>query len=112
MIKPIGLTIPECHCFKTGLQTMNERIDDLSAKVCLAVILAGRGLNICPQAHDYFISAIVADLLMTLLPKMKSDRETMQEVAKEYEEIYDRVKPLIMQRPEYADGVMDSERNR
>ena len=111
MIKPIGLTIPDCHCFKTGLQTMNDRIDKLSAKVSLVVILSAQNMHICPKAHEYFISAIVADLLMTLLPKMKSDKETMQEVAKEYEEIYDRLKPLIMQRLEYADGVMDSERN-
>jgi nucleotidyltransferase/DNA polymerase involved in DNA repair len=108
MIKPIGLTIPECHCFQERLTVMNDNIDNLSAMICTAVVISAQRMHICDQAKDYFISALMADMMMTLLPKQKSREETMQECANEYEEIYERIKPLIMQRLEYADGVVDS----
>ncbi len=109
--KPEGLILPDCHCFKTKTAVMNKEIDKASVFGTVDAVIAADALNICPAAKDYYIAAFVWSLMTTLLKPNPGDSpivSSMDNYRSQFEEIYDRLRPLVMQRIDYSDGVVDT----
>lgn len=107
-IKPEGLTLPDCACFQKKTKIMNDCIN----KLCALNILQNRAnmasMNLCTKADDYFIAAMIWSCLASIVNRKEGDNGQMcfEDYAKEYEAAYDRLKPLIMQRLQQADGCL------
>lgn len=91
---------------------MNEAIDEMSSLFILDVVEGATVVNLCDRAIDYYIAAFVWSLISIQVRIKKDDQGTIGEYRKEFEEVYERIRPLVMQRLDYADGVlMSAERN-
>lgn len=80
--KPEGLTLPDCECFRKKAKAMNAAIDSLAAMNIIQIRAA-------------------------IIYRKDGDKGQMcfEDYSKEYEAAYDRLRPLVMQRLQYADGV-------
>lgn len=103
--KPEGLTIPDCKCFKRDLIGMNANINSLSAFTLRTIVVAYSAIGVCPKAKDYFFASLIADLMLVLA--VPSDAKYTLPHKDKVEAAYERIRPLIMQRLEYADAMVD-----
>lgn len=103
--KPEGLTIPDCKCFQRDLIGMNSNINSLSAFTLRTIVVAYGSLGICDKAKDYFFASLIADLMLVLA--IPSDAKYTLPHKDKVEAAYDRIRPLIMQRLEYADAMVN-----
>lgn len=114
--QPKGLTIPECKCFQKHLKDMNKGVDYVAGRVSLYVLGAGEELGICEKARDYYIAAAVSHIMQLLLYAKPGDKRgselDMSDYVKDMEAIYDRLKPLVMERLDYVDGYLDTMENK
>lgn len=102
-IKPEGLTLPDCHCFQKKAAVMNKEIDTVSSLACAEICVVAIEMGICKDARDYYIACILSDIMMVLL----SPHIRPSEQEKEFEEVYNRIKPLVMQRLHYTSDKME-----
>lgn len=107
MIKPIGLTIPTCECWKSQRKKMEAGIDIAIGEVCLATIASALEMHICDAAKEYYLASIIWGVLSAGIRQSKDDDGSCAMYRKEYEKLFDRLKPLVMQRIDYADAVVD-----
>lgn len=111
MIKPIGLTIPECECWKSKPKAMDLVVDKIAAVLMIEAMSDADAINLCPAAREYYIAAIVFTFISSLVIKRKDDNDyrknPMASYRQDYEKIYDRLRPLVMQRIDYVDAVVD-----
>lgn len=116
--KPEGLTLPNCSCFNKKAKAMNDYIDKVSSLFMLDVLEAANVVHICPSAREYYIAAFVWSLTSLLIERRKDDvgnsfdlkvqLPPISSYRLEFEKVYDNLRPLVMQRLDYADGVIDS----
>jgi hypothetical protein len=106
MIKPIGLTIPKCECWKSQAKRMEVGLDFVAGEVCHAVIGGAISMSICDEAKEYYLASIIWAVLSAGIRTAKNDDGSCAMYRKEYENLYDKLKPLIMQRIDYADAVL------
>lgn len=119
-IKPEGLKLPDCECFndKVELQARQNILDKAAALCTQEILDVFYGLNYCDQSKDYFYAAFIFQMVVGCCPvfgnqsrKLSKDeyKKTMRLANHrvEIEEAYDRLKPLIMQRIDYIDGLAD-----
>lgn len=109
MIKPIGLTIPECECWKSQAKRMEGGLDIVAAEVCLVTIEGAIRMHICDKAKEYYLASIIWAILSAGIRTRKDDDGSCALYRKEYEDMYDRIKPLVMQRIDYADAMIMKE---
>lgn len=105
-IKPDGMTIPDCKCFNNNAKKMNNAIDKISTLYCMDVVAAAALINLCDKSMDYYIANIIWPLLALRIKRSDNDTGTIEEYRLEFEKVYDRLRPLIMERITYADGVL------
>lgn len=120
IFKPEGLIVPDCKCFKLQHKKMESYIDKVSALTMIGVLQAADKISLCEKARDYYIAAFVWALVSALVKSKPDDSKnifgpskySMVEYRKEFEEVYDRLRPLVMQRLDYVDGLVDSVQGR
>lgn len=105
-LKPIGLTIPTCECFQSRLKSMEQGLDMVAAEVCCITILSAQHMHICNEARDYYLASIIWAVLSTGISQRKDDDGSCAMYRKEYKDMFDRLKPLVMQRIDYADATI------
>jgi hypothetical protein len=114
--KPEGLQIPDCECFrdKQGFKLRNVLIDKVVAMATQDLSDAFFALNFCDKARDYYFSAMIFQMLIGCCPqygkhvRKGAELGRLEEHRQEIEAAYDRIRPMIMQRIEYIDGMADS----
>ncbi len=108
-IQPIGLTIPTCECWKSQAKAMEGGLDTVVGEICALTIAAAQHMHICDSAKDYYLASIVWGILSAGITQTKDDDGSCAMYRKEYEELFDRLKPLVMQRIDYADAMLMKE---
>jgi hypothetical protein len=115
-IKPEGLALPDCQCFKDKLavKVRNGLLDKVSAVITINASDSFHGLEFCDKSRDYFYSALIFQLLISCCPKYgaflrnsKGKIGRLENHREEFEAAYERLKPMVMQRIEYLDGMAD-----
>jgi len=111
MINPIGMIIPQCECWKKRPKDMEHSINTIASVLMLEALNDANSINLCPDARDYYIAAIMFTFVSALIPKRKDDNDyrknPIASYRQEFENVYDRLRPLVMQRIDYADAVVD-----
>ena len=109
MFKPEGLKLPDCPCFQKKPERMNAYIDHVIGIMIIQMRSDMAALNICKKADDYFIAGMIwACIAVVIDARENKDKGKLsfEDYKKEYEEAYDRLRPLVLERLIYADGVM------
>lgn len=107
MIKPIGLTIPDCECFKNNLKQMNKYIDEISVILMLEALRDANAIHLCDKAREYYVAAIVWTMVAALIKKKETHDENKlvgADYRLDFEQTWDRLKPLVMERIDYVDA--------
>lgn len=105
---PTGLTLPDCHCFREKAKAMNDAIDGITALNIIQIRGEIAALNLCTTAYDHYIAALIWSTIAATIAKEDRQDQSFESYAAKYEAAYDRLKPLVMQRLAYADGVLMS----
>lgn len=111
MINPTGMTIPQCECWKKKPKAMDNVIDKIASLLMLEALSDAKSINLCPIARDYYIAAIIFHFVSALVVRRADDNDwktnPIASYRQDFENVYDRLRPLVMQRIDYADAVVD-----
>lgn len=114
MIEPIGLTVPDCLCWKKQAKEMELAIDTVASIMMHEALRNANNIQICPVARDYYIAAIMFTMISALIPKRPDDKDyrvnPIASYRQDFESVYDRLRPLVMQRIDHADAMVDEVR--
>lgn len=103
---PTGLTRPDCVCWQKQAKQMERMLDLVAAEVCLITVDGAVRLNICDTAKDYYLASIVWAVMSIGIRQKKDDDGSCVIYQKEYEDMFERIKLLVLQRLDYIDGVV------